>query len=535
LTRYNFTINRLYLLGTVLSALLIAFFLIGVFYYNYKDFERDLEQIGQNYIRSQKQTIYQETQRALRYITHKYHKDLGSKDIDEIQREIVDAIEYMRNERDGTGYIFIYDENGVNIADPILKQNAGKNLLHFKDPNGKEVIRELIEVSKKSDGGFVEYVWNKPIENYLAPKISYAIFFQPLRWMIGTGVYLDTIEKEIAFKRKNYQDTMTKKALQLILFSGLLFVLMVIIYRYVTYKITTETDKIEKLFQKSSKDYEFIDEKQINLFEFRTIIHFANDMIKEIRLHKEKLEELNATLEARVETKTKKLQLAKEFSDKLLENQEKFIKNSIHEINTPLSIILTNIDLFKMKNGSNKYLTSVEAGVKIISNIYNDLSYLVKKDIVQYKEEVVDLSAFLIERVEFFDEIIKGNALEVILNIEPHIEVFMNTTVLQRLIDNNISNAIKYSLSYKPISIDLTKDDERIKLSFENYTYEIKNVENFFERFYRDNESRGGFGIGLHLVQEICSKNQITIDVQTKQDRVTFVYTWEQNYENPTT
>ena len=51
-----------------------------------------------------------------------------------------------------------------------------------------------------------------------------------------------------------------------------------------------------------------------------------------------------------------------------------------HEINTPLAVIMTHIDLFKMKEGENRYLTKIEAASKIISNIYNDLSYMVKKN-----------------------------------------------------------------------------------------------------------------------------------------------------------
>lgn len=99
----------------------------------------------------------------------------------------------MRDERDGTGYIFIYTFDGINIADPILKKNAGKNLLDIEDPNGKKVIYELIEVSKAKEGGFVEYVWNKPVSNILAPKISYAASYEPWRWMVGAGVYLDDV------------------------------------------------------------------------------------------------------------------------------------------------------------------------------------------------------------------------------------------------------------------------------------------------------------------------------------------------------
>ena len=63
-------------------------------------------------------------------------------------------------------------------------------------------------------------------------------------------------------------------------------------------------------------------------------------------------------------------------------NHKKIYKNSVHEINTPLTIIQTNIDLLKMKIPNNKYITNIESGSKIIQYIYDDLSYLVKETVL---------------------------------------------------------------------------------------------------------------------------------------------------------
>ena len=138
---------------------------------------------------SRKKFIKNETKRALRFIQYKYNTNIH-KDLKSLQNEIVEVIENMRDLNNGTGYVFIYSFNGINIADPILKNNHGKNLLNFTDPNGKKVIKDLIDISKKPNGGFVSYVWNKPTTHTLSPKISYATSFKPWNWMLGSGVFI---------------------------------------------------------------------------------------------------------------------------------------------------------------------------------------------------------------------------------------------------------------------------------------------------------------------------------------------------------
>jgi signal transduction histidine kinase len=199
----NKSINQLNFLGITFASLLLVVFVLIAIYNNYIQYKDDIKSLELDYIKSQKRFIKQETKRALSFIHYK-HKNNPNKSYLQLKNEIVDVIENMRNKRDGTGYIFIYTFDGINVADPILKENAGKNLIEFKDPNGKMVIKELIDISKKDDGGYVNYVWNKPTTNKLSPKISYAISYKPLNWMIGSGVYLDNINDTLKEKKSQY-------------------------------------------------------------------------------------------------------------------------------------------------------------------------------------------------------------------------------------------------------------------------------------------------------------------------------------------
>lgn len=519
----NKSINQANIVSIIFSGTFAVLLILVMAYNNYIDYKKEEIDIKKTYLKDQKKLIVNETNRALRYINYvAKHPNNNTKK--ELQKEIVDAIENMRNERDGTGYIFIYTFDGVNIADPILKQNMGKNLLNFKDPNGKRVIYDLIQASKKKNGGFVKYVWNKPILNTLSPKISYAKAYKPWKWMVGSGVYLDNVQKVLQKKQKEYTKKMIGYLFQILIFVVLLFAGSMVIYQYITHWITKDINYIKNKFEFVFQNYDLLDEEKILFKEFREISKYANKMIIQTKEKSIALNELNDTLERRVKKKTIMLENAKNSAEELLKKQDKFITNAIHEINTPLSIILINIELYNLKYKKNTYLTKIEAGIKIIHNIYNDLSYLVKKDTMEHKKIKINFSDFLNERILFFDDVALGNSLRIIKDIEKDIYIFFNDTELQRICDNNISNAIKYSFENSQIFIKLYLEKEAIIFTITNNGEIIKNYKKLFDRFYRENVVRGGFGLGLNIVGEICKKNHIKISVVSKNNFTTFSY-----------
>lgn len=519
----NKSINQANIVSIIFSSTFAVLLILLMAYNNYIDYKKEEVDIKKNYLKSQKKFIVSETNRALRYISYVAKHPNGQKRA-ELKKEIVDAIENMRNERDGTGYIFIYTFDGINIADPILKQNMGKNLINFKDPNGKRVIYDLIQVSKRKDGGFVKYIWNKPIVNKLSPKISYAKAYKPWRWMIGSGVYLDNVQKVLKKKQQEYTNKILSYLFQILFFTIVFFIGSMLIYQYITHLITKDIDYIKRKFEFVFQNYDLIDEKEVLFKEFREISKHANKMIMETKNKSIALKELNETLEKRVQMKTKMFENAKNMAEDLLTKQDKFIKNAIHEINTPLSIIIINIELYNLKYKKNRYLTKIEAGIKIIHNIYNDLSYLIKKDRVKYEKIKLNFSEFLKDRVKFFGDVALGNSLEIIQIIKNDIFIFFNETELQRICDNNISNAIKYSHENSKILIQLYKRENVVIFTITNNGENIKEYKKLFDRFYREDIARGGFGIGLNIVREICEKNSVEIDVMSENFVTTFSY-----------
>ncbi len=98
---------------------------------------------------------------------------------------------------DSDGYFFAYDSQGVNTLHAINPSLEGKNLYGLQDENGVPVIAGLIRAAKSGDG-FLYFSWHKPTVNAQAPKLGYAEYLSKWDWVLGTGIYIDDIDEQVA-------------------------------------------------------------------------------------------------------------------------------------------------------------------------------------------------------------------------------------------------------------------------------------------------------------------------------------------------
>ncbi|SEH24644.1 methyl-accepting chemotaxis protein [Magnetospirillum fulvum] len=112
---------------------------------------------------------------------------------DEAQKRVRDQLRAVRY--DGAEYLFIYAEDGTCMLSPGRSEREGKNSLGIKDVNGLPFISRMIDVAK-AGGGPVFYHFTRPGSETPLPKGSYAQFFAPWGWMIGSAVAIDDIEAE---------------------------------------------------------------------------------------------------------------------------------------------------------------------------------------------------------------------------------------------------------------------------------------------------------------------------------------------------
>ncbi|MBI1891095.1 MAG: cache domain-containing protein, partial [Burkholderiales bacterium] len=116
----------------------------------------------------------------------------GAMPEDEAKRSAIAVIKTLRYS--GSEYFWINDMQPRMIMHPIRPELDGKDLSDNKDPTGKRLFMEFVATVKANGAGFVNYMWPKPGSQDPVPKVSYVKGFTPWGWLIGSGVYIDTIE-----------------------------------------------------------------------------------------------------------------------------------------------------------------------------------------------------------------------------------------------------------------------------------------------------------------------------------------------------
>ncbi|KOO02887.1 methyl-accepting chemotaxis protein [Vibrio nereis] len=138
-------------------------------------------------------------------------KPLYDADVNGENKEQAKAIlKSMRFDEDG--YFFGYDSQGINTLHAIKPQLEGKNLYGLKDENGVAVIAGLIDASKSGDG-FLHFSWHKPTINAQAPKLGYAEYLSKWDWVLGTGIYIDDIDIQVAHYEAGRVESMHEQAI----------------------------------------------------------------------------------------------------------------------------------------------------------------------------------------------------------------------------------------------------------------------------------------------------------------------------------
>lgn len=223
--------------------------------------------------------------------------------------------------------------------------------------------------------------------------------------------------------------------------------------------------------------------------------------------------EIQARIKTQLDIYESKLTIAT-----LLEQQDLFVKKIMHDMNTPVSIISLNSDLMEQKHGPSRQIEAIKASTKTLSSIYADLSYKIKKENKEYQISKIDLLSFISSRVHFFDEL--ANTKDIHINIEYNKEllVSINKYEFERIVDNTISNAIKYSNKSSEINIFFGEENSKPSIIIEDFGIGIEDTKKIFNAYYQQSNNKMGLGLGLNIVKEICDKYKIEIEVQSQKD-----------------
>ena len=171
------------LTGLVGFALLAMLVLAGVLMVS----ERSL-------IRQERESsVRQAVETAYGVIAH-FHEQAskGAMTEDEAKQRAKETVRSLRYS--DTEYFWINDMHPTMVMHPISTKLVGQDLRGNKDPTGKFLFVEFVNTVKKSGAGFVNYLWPKPGSTDPVPKVSFVKGFTPWGWIVGSGVYVDTVQ-----------------------------------------------------------------------------------------------------------------------------------------------------------------------------------------------------------------------------------------------------------------------------------------------------------------------------------------------------
>lgn len=197
---------------------------------------------------------------------------------------------------------------------------------------------------------------------------------------------------------------------------------------------------------------------------------------------------------------------------KALHLNEEFVKDILHDFNTPISSMVINFKLLKKETGENKKINRVENNIETILTLQKNLQTFLKG--IHTQKEQFDLSDLLQRRVQYFNTLYPDirYSLEV-----KHISLDINKDAFTRIIDNILSNAGKYNIRNGTVHIFADHDTLVIKDS----GIGIKNPLKIFERFYKEQDR--GIGIGMHIVKKLCDELSIGIKIESQEKNGTKV------------
>lgn len=147
--------------------------------------------------------------------------------------------DFLRAMRYGdNGYFWADTIEGVNIFHGTTPSYEGKNRMDLQDTNGKFLIREIIEKGRKPGGGYTDYWFPKDGAQTALPKRGYSLEFKPWGWVVGTGNYIDDINKVLGDQKQNNDKEFYVSLKYLIFFSIATILVFIIIGLLLARRIT---------------------------------------------------------------------------------------------------------------------------------------------------------------------------------------------------------------------------------------------------------------------------------------------------------
>lgn len=203
------------------------------------------------------------------------------------------------------------------------------------------------------------------------------------------------------------------------------------------------------------------------------------------------------------------------------EKLQQSIKETIHELNIPVSTIKMNAQLLQKTISDEKSLKRLDRINQASNNLlklYENMEYDIKKQIDKIDKQEFYLDEIIANSCEKFDDIKKNT---IITTNVPNIKLFTDLNGFEKTIDNLISNAIKHNIKENPL-VNIEYKNGILSVYNTGEKIDTKNLFIVFDKYFQEDTSKDGFGLGLAMVKEFCDKNKITINIDTLENGNSF-------------
>lgn len=194
------------------------------------------------------------------------------------------------------------------------------------------------------------------------------------------------------------------------------------------------------------------------------------------------------------------------------QKQRRFVSDASHELKTPLTVVLANLDIAQ-KEQSSSWLLAAQHEALRMKKLIGDMLFLARSDEGAGKKAAVpvDLSAIADETALAFEAVAFENAQQLHTAITPRLRVSGDAGLLRQLAVILVDNAVKYTPRGGSITVKLEKLGDKAALSVQNSGDPIppEKLNHLFDRFYRADDARaeGGYGLGLAIALEIAEQH----------------------------
>ena len=204
------------------------------------------------------------------------------------------------------------------------------------------------------------------------------------------------------------------------------------------------------------------------------------------------------------------------------EKQKQFITDANHELKTPLTLVMANLDILETEIGENEWLSDIRSEGERMSALVNQLVVLARMDEDQTNLEMqrFSLSDMMMDVASEFQVLAQDRGKSLEAQIDPMADYVGDETAIRRVISILLDNAVRYCDERGSISLRLEKKKHPV-LYVENTYADVGDLElgRLFDRFYRADKARtfpGGFGVGLSIAKAIVTQHKGEINAYKK-------------------